>query len=289
MKTISNNFLHLFLNSCLNSFLDRCKHRSIQRPMNIIMIVTSCFGLGACSALPSLSDLTPWAQQKPEPEMAPQQSDTIEQIALNELSTTDSSSSSASSSVMPVVEPVIMPMYQTQYTYAQVDAYANRLFMTLQHNAPKHLARQSIAVVNFVKFDQALTNVTLLGQHITEHLMQEGQRVGYRIIEHKVTNRIQQSSKGDTVFDYYLSHQAQEFDAVLTGTIIPSPTGLKVHARIVDVNSQMILSSASVLIPRFIVDQLPQRELSDTPMQNTISEPAQAENIVAIIAPEMNP
>jgi|GEM_PF-7032394 TolB-like protein len=228
--------------------------------ISLSLCLSVSLGLGGCASLPSV--LTPWAQQTTQANTeSTSKAQSSESAKLDTIAPeTTASPLATTTAITPLSDSVILPMYKTQFTYTQVDAYVNRLFMALQHNAPTSLARQSIAVVNFVKFDQALTNVTLLGQHITEYLMQEGQRVGYHIIEHKVTNRIEQSSKGDTVFDYYLSHQAQDFDAVLTGTIIPSPSGLKVHARIVDMQNQSILTSANVLIPRFIVDQLPQIE-----------------------------
>ena len=162
-------------------------------------------------------------------------------------------------------ENIRYPAYQTQFTYAKVDAYTDRLFMQLHQRAPRSLSRQSIAVVNFVKFDQSLKNVTLLGQHITEYLMQEGQRLGYQIIDHKADERITQSSKGDTVFDYFLSHHADEFDAVLAGTMVSTPTGIRVHARIIATDSQQMLSSGEVFIPKFIVDQLPHVPLMSAP------------------------
>lgn len=252
---------------------------------NLCSAIVVCLCLSACSSRVGYSTLTPWGKPAQSPVTMSQSIDELETISINQASDdalplpensaplemplempleiepdTIALSSATELVTESMADNVLYPTYKTQFTYTQVDAYINRLFMTLQDNAPTNLAIKSIAVVNFVKFDQALTNVTLLGQHITEHLMQEGQRVGYQIIEHKVTNRILQSSKGDTVFDYYLSHHAHNFDAVLTGTIIPGPTGLSVHARIVDVTSQTILSSANVFIPRFIVDQLPHRE-----------------------------
>ena len=108
--------------------------------ISLSLCMSVSLGLEGCASLPSV--LTPWAQQTTEANTESTSDAQSSELAKLDTITPETpvSSLAMTTAITPLSDSVILPTYKTQFTYAQVDAYVNRLFMALQHNAPSSLA-----------------------------------------------------------------------------------------------------------------------------------------------------
>jgi TolB-like protein len=67
---------------------------------------------------------------------------------------------------------------------------------------------------------------------------------------------LQVTSRGDIAFsrDVMQLSNRRIMDHVLAGTLIEKPNGVFVNARIIAINSNRVVSSATILIPNFVAD-----------------------------------
>jgi TolB-like protein len=89
-------------------------------------------------------------------------------------------------------------------------------------------------------------------------MIAEVQSFGVPVIDFKTTDFISVGSAGDLVFsrDAKRLKGQQPVDFVLSGTMIQNEKGVRVNARIINLQSKVVVSSASIMIPHFLVDSL---------------------------------
>ena len=98
----------------------------------------------------------------------------------------------------------------------------------------------------------------MLGNQLAEMFIGEVQEYGMSVVDFKLTGGINVQADGDFVFSRDSRALARELavDYVLSGTLIENEKGVKVNARIVSMNNRVVVSSASLFIPHFVVEQL---------------------------------
>ncbi len=114
----------------------------------------------------------------------------------------------------------------------------------------KNLQESAIAITSFVSLDN-LKSTTRLSNILSENLIHEMQVGGYKVIDFKTMEKIKIDSRGDFLFSRDVAKLRSELniDYALTGTYVKYRSGTLVNARIIDLKTHVVLSSAQVLIP----------------------------------------
>lgn len=148
--------------------------------------------------------------------------------------------------------------YQADYTHKSLADYAEQLSMQLVEKAKWLTTDSLIGVSSFVKLDQSLQTANVMGNQLSEYFISEIQAYGVSVIDFKLTDSLMVGSIGDFVFSREADELADELamDYVLSGTMIQNNQGVIVNARIIDIKTKVVVSSAKVLIPQFVVGGL---------------------------------
>ena len=171
------------------------------------------------------------------------------------------------------VEPSLFANYQRvkrfnpHFTYKSVQDYAGQLAMDLLKNANGLTASARIGVTSFVKLDHTLQNTTILGNQMAEYAISEIQQFGINVVDFKMMPAIVVSKKGDLAFSRDINQLliANKMNHVLSATMIEKADGVFINARIIEMNSNRVVSSASVLVPRFVSEQINVQYVQYTP------------------------
>ncbi|NLS11637.1 hypothetical protein HGP28_01865 [Vibrio sp. SM6] len=111
-------------------------------------------------------------------------------------------------------------------------------------------ARTPIAVTSFVDL-QNLDATNWLGNSVSEGFIYQLQRRGFKVVDFKTTGSIQVTQTGDFALsrDWKdLAHE-QEIQYVLTGTMLRQEGGVLVNARVVGMQSRIVVASAQGFLP----------------------------------------
>ena len=134
--------------------------------------------------------------------------------------------------------------------------YVNQLVSTIsdqltQNKNFQNIRKSAIAITSFVSLDN-MKATERLSYIISENLIHEMQVRGYKVIDFKVMNQIKVAKDGDFIFSRDVSklRTTLNVDYALTGTYIQYRRGTVVNARIIDLKTHVVLSSAQILIPR---------------------------------------
>lgn len=136
--------------------------------------------------------------------------------------------------------------------------YAEQLAYQLYTNMNIEQIYYPIVVSSFVNYDASLNSSTVLGNQLSEVLIHELQKLGLPVVEHKLTGKIKVTPEGDFVLSRDVSElqRGLKVGAIITGTLITSKKGIVVNSRVVQIDSSQVLSSASQVIPFWVMEQL---------------------------------
>ncbi|MEA3522099.1 MAG: FlgO family outer membrane protein [Campylobacterota bacterium] len=144
-----------------------------------------------------------------------------------------------------------------------VGAIADQL---TQNKDFKDIKNKSLAVTSFVCLDN-LKATSRLSNIVSENLLHEMQVRGYRVIDFKTMQSISVGKYGDFIFsrDTTKLRQSLDLNYILTGTYTSYRSGIAINARIIDLKTHVILSTAQIFIPKKISRFLEksQREIED--------------------------
>ena len=153
----------------------------------------------------------------------------------------------------------------------QQDNANHRLFVPYQHhktvvNYVEQMALElvdtmqqeselGIAITSFVDLDASLKNSSQLGNQLSETMMHQLQKFGFGVVDFKAMDIISVTSRGDFVMSRDVEELAERRIAsyVLTGTLIYRPNGVEVNARVINLNSKLVIASAQKVIPYFVL------------------------------------
>lgn len=153
--------------------------------------------------------------------------------------------------------PAPVQRFRPHFTYKTVQDYAGQLAMDLIKNANGLTNNAAIGVTSFVKLDTSLQNTTILGNQMAEYSISEIQQFGLNVIDFKLMPAIQVTSNGDLAFSRKVQSLAKHkiMDHVLAATMIEKADGVFINARIIALHTNQVVSSASVLVPKFVTQQ----------------------------------
>lgn len=134
--------------------------------------------------------------------------------------------------------------------------YVSQLAFKLAGN--QQLAGNKIGVASFVFFDEQLEQTSAVGNQLAEELSTVLPSYGARVIEYKLTREITVGPTGDLSLSRNTRklRDSQGMDYVLTGTMVPTRRGLQIHSRVVSTRDNVVIASASTLIPAMVLQQL---------------------------------
>ncbi|MDK9760074.1 hypothetical protein KIV40_33465, partial [Vibrio sp. D173a] len=111
-------------------------------------------------------------------------------------------------------------------------------------------ARTPIAVTSFVDL-QHMDSTNWLGNSVSEGFIHQFQRRGFKVVDFKTTGSIQVTQQGDFALSRDWKDLAQEQDVqyVLTGTMLRQEGGVLVNARVVGMQTRIVVASAQGFLP----------------------------------------
>lgn len=147
--------------------------------------------------------------------------------------------------------------FTPRFTYKSVQDYAGQLAMDLIKNANGLTSDARIGVTSFVMLDYTLQNTTILGNQLAEYSISEIQQFGLNVVDFKLMPAIQVTGRGDLAFSRDVVKLAKQnvMDHVLSATMIEKLDGVFINARIIALGTNKVVSTASVLVPKFVAQQ----------------------------------
>ena len=111
-----------------------------------------------------------------------------------------------------------------------------------------------IAIASFVDLKN-LESTNWLGNQLSESFVHEMQRHGLVVIDFKTTGHIRVTTDGDYVFsrDWKELPERQIIDYVVTGTMMQQEAGILVNARMIGMQSRVVVATAQSFIPAWVV------------------------------------
>ena len=149
-------------------------------------------------------------------------------------------------------------LYKPDFTHKSLSDYAEQLTMELMGNSRLLTSQSLIGVASFVRLDSTLNRSNVLGNQLAELFIGEIQQYGVSVVDFKATGDVRVRADGDFVFSRDVRELADDLaiDYVLSGTLIRNEKGVKVSARIVSTRNRVVVSTASLFIPHFVVEEL---------------------------------
>ncbi|WP_286233317.1 FlgO family outer membrane protein [Thalassotalea sediminis] len=119
-----------------------------------------------------------------------------------------------------------------------------------------------VAVASFVHLAD-LESTNWLGNQLSESFVHELQRHGLIVVDFKTTGHIRVTKEGDYVFsrDWKELPERQIIDYVVTGTMMKQNGGVMVNARMIGMQSRVVVATAQSFIPEWVIgDELQRSE-----------------------------
>ncbi len=175
--------------------------------------------------------------------------------------------------LIPLIFPVLMScqatqeqgFYQsTQVEKGEIDSYElprHAINDVVKGLAYQMLASSSfvntktpVAVASFVNLKD-LETTNWLGNQLAESFLHELQRHGLVVIDFKTTGHIRVTKEGDYVFsrDWKELPERQIIDYVVSGTMVEQENGILVNARMIGIQSKVIVATAQSFIPSWVL------------------------------------
>lgn len=131
-----------------------------------------------------------------------------------------------------------------------LDFFVDSLTDALVDSNTSVTARTPIAITSFVDL-QNMEATNWLGNTVSEGFIYQFQRRGFKVVDYKTTGSIKVTKQGDFAFsrEWQDLAQEQEVQYVLTGTMLRQEGGVLVNARVVGMQSRIVVATAQGFLP----------------------------------------
>lgn len=148
--------------------------------------------------------------------------------------------------------------YKSMPLTKHVGDYVRNMAQDLVSNMEFVSERTPVAVTHFSLIDSDLKQTNLLGQQMAESFVHEFHKFRMPVVEYKATQFIRVTEMGDFVLsrDFLDLKNNTPIQYVLTGTMTKHQGGFIVNARMLGMQSNVVVASAQSFIPFYIVDAL---------------------------------
>jgi TolB-like protein len=225
--------------------------------------------LAGCSSLPSVEQLFASsfsATQESEEENSVKHTNGVIDIdasaVANSPSDLQAQSTGSIDAFGSIVKPPIMAAnsgsYKSMPLTKHVGDYVRNMAQDLVSNMEFVSERTPVAVTHFSLIDSDLKQTNLLGKQMAESFVHEFHKFRMPVVEYKATQFIRVTDVGDFVLsrDFLDLKSSTPIEYVLTGTMTKHQGGYIVNARMLGMQSNVIVASAQSFIPFYIVDAL---------------------------------
>ncbi len=139
-----------------------------------------------------------------------------------------------------------------------VGDYVRDMAQDLVANMEYVTERTPVAITNFVLIDSDLKETNLLGKQMTESFIHEFHKFRMPVVEYKATDFITVAETGDFFLsrNYLDLSPSTPIQYVLTGTLTKHQGGYIANAKMLGMQSKVVVASAQSFIPYYIVDAL---------------------------------
>lgn len=126
-----------------------------------------------------------------------------------------------------------------------------------------------IAVASFVDLKD-LESTNWLGNQIAENFVHELQRHGMIVVDYKTTGHIRVTKDGDYAFsrDWKELPERQIIDYVVSGTMMEQEGGILINARMIGMQSRVVVATAQSFIPKWVVGEVVMRAEQENVSKN---------------------
>ncbi|EIW90233.1 hypothetical protein AGRI_00140 [Alishewanella agri BL06] len=140
----------------------------------------------------------------------------------------------------------------------QLNDYVAQMAMQLVETFHLFPVESRVAVASFVDLDSELNRTNIIGNQLAEAFIHQFQQFGISVVDFKTTRDIQVTPGGDFVFsrNHTQLDMLQQIDYVLSGTMVFTPRGIMVNARVINFRTKVVAASSQQLIPHFVVSSL---------------------------------
>lgn len=144
------------------------------------------------------------------------------------------------------------------HTHQMVGDFTARLAHQLLKNSYQKEWEGDIVIASFVNFDDTLKESNALGNLISENLLGDMQLYDVPVLDVHMKGWLEINNTGDYIFSRDGDEIAfnENIKYVLSGVMVRVERGIKVNARIIELNSQKIISTSTVLIPNYLLDTI---------------------------------
>jgi len=143
---------------------------------------------------------------------------------------------------------------EQQAAVKNITHYVRGLMHDLVENLTEVTSQTPVGVTSFVYVDSDLQTTSLLGNQISESFMHEIHQFGIPVVDYKMMDNLKITDEGDFVYsrDYTKLSASVEIDYILTGTLAKHVGGYLLNARIIDIKTKSIVSSAQGFVPEHV-------------------------------------
>jgi len=228
--------------------------------------------LSGCSSLPSVEQFFATSEASSQDDVVDELASNkgivdIDQSALdnsNNLTAQDSKQHSGghTDAFGSIVKPRIMSSatgaYKGRPLTKHVGDYVRNMAQDLVANMEYVTERTPVAVTHFSLIDSDLKETNLLGQQMAESFVHEFHKFRMPVVEFKATQFIRVTETGDFALsrDFLDLKNSTPIQYVLTGTMTKHQGGYIVNARMLGMQSNVVVASAQTFIPFYVVDAL---------------------------------
>lgn len=140
--------------------------------------------------------------------------------------------------------------------------YAKNIASQLVRNANVNVKTISVGVTTLNGVTSNYDTGTPFAQALSQQLMTELHQQHLKVMDFKTADFIRVTNDGDFALtrDYMELDEILPITHVLVGTFSQHRSGVEVNARLVDINSKVVVSVAQTLIPEDVVRQLAESE-----------------------------
>ncbi|MGQ8364017.1 FlgO family outer membrane protein [Glaciecola sp. 1036] len=229
--------------------------------MKFVFITGLIFVLSGCSSMsmPEFDILSMYQNDEPEQEAAPEIVDVVAADNQNYTVAQDDRRVDAFGAMLkPNVISQTPGAYKSTPYVNHVGDYVRDMAQDLVSTMEYVTERTPVAVTNFVLIDSDLRETNLLGQQMAESFVHEFHKFRMPVVEYKATQFIRITETGDYILsrDYLELNNSTPIRYVLTGTMTKHQGGYIINAKMLGMESKVVVASAQTFIPFYVVDAL---------------------------------
>jgi len=220
----------------------------------LIGIILLSMALSACSSLQFLKDMNPLSALTSKTDQRPISTNSTKLCA-------DDDGIFSSCEDMRVENTISEPkpnLPSTALHFNRLGEYTEQMAADLQNDLRGMHLVQPIVVASFVHLDSTLQTTNILGIQLAEYFINDLQRIGLPVADHKLMGVLDVNDKGDFAFSRDMGQFYNEVNIgyVLSGTMVKNSRGLVINARLINYTTNKVVASASKFLPNILIEDL---------------------------------